>query len=203
MGMDCEEAASAAKRIAAGKETDSALMDEFLGHSEACSACASRYAALIPFLRRDAGGSFFSAPEPSAESAVDAVMARLPSRRATPPRRAFAAVPAAAAFAAAALALFILLGRSASGDSVEVRFTLYAPHASSVVLAADFNAWAEKGYEMKRSAEPGVWEIQVPLKRGKSYLYNFVVDGEKWIPDPRASVILDDGFGNKSSSISI
>lgn len=136
---------------------------------------------------------------------MNAVMDRIGSsrpERAGPPATAFLrfALPLAAA---AVLAAAILLPRWVVGGPVMVTFRLYAPEAASVGIAADFNGWSPSGYELKRSGAAGNWEITVPLERGKMYLYNFVLDGQTWIADPDAQLIMDDGFGSKSSALSI
>ncbi len=88
------------------------------------------------------------------------------------------------------------------GSPVEVRFVLEAPEATSVWLAADFNDWSPSGYELEKAPD-GSWSITVPLRRGASYSYNFVIDGERWVSDPAAPSSLDDGLGGVSSSLSL
>jgi hypothetical protein len=53
---------------------------------------------------------------------------------------------------------------------------------------------------MKRTA-PGVWTIVVPLAPGV-HDYSFIVDGEKWVPDPSAPAMAD-GFGGVNSRIAV
>lgn len=80
-----------------------------------------------------------------------------------------------------------------------VHFRLDAPEASSVSLAGDFTSW-EPAYELHQAA-PGVWTVSVPLAPGV-HDYAFVVDGERWTPDPLAAAV-DDGFGGVNSRLSI
>jgi len=172
------------------------------------------------------GMSPFARDPEAAKATADAVMAAIRSEPAGRPaiagrRRAGAAalravaVPTSgraralriAGFAAAALLVAVLssvatLGIIRSGSTVNVRFVLIAPEASSVWLAADFNEWSPEGYELERSPD-GSWEITVPLKKGKAYAYNFIIDGERWIADPSSRPPLDDGFGGSSSSLSL
>jgi hypothetical protein len=84
-------------------------------------------------------------------------------------------------------------------QEVLVQFRFEAPHARAVSLAGDFSNWAPT-YTLKRS-EPGVWTIVVPLKPGV-HDYSFIVDGEKWIPDPTAPAMAD-GFGGMNSRIAV
>jgi hypothetical protein len=109
---------------------------------------------------------------------------------------------AAAAALLIALSSLVTFGVMRSGATVEVRFVLVAPDARSVWLAADFNQWSPDGYEMHRTSD-GPWEITVPLRKDKSYSYNFIIDGERWIADPGAPSRVDDGFGGASSSLSL
>lgn len=82
-----------------------------------------------------------------------------------------------------------------------VTLSLRAPQAKAVSLAGDFNKWsAEEGKMQKRS--DGTWTIEVPLKPGV-YHYMFVVDGDDWVPDPRAESYRDDGFGNKNAVLRV
>jgi hypothetical protein len=107
------------------------------------------------------------------------------------------------ALAASLLVVFGLMSRSPRTVEVPgkvlVHFQLDAPQASAVSLAGDFSNWAPT-YVMTRSA-PGVWTIVVPLAPGV-HDYSFIVDGEKWVPDPAAPA-RDDGFGGKNSRIAV
>lgn len=82
---------------------------------------------------------------------------------------------------------------------VFTQFLLRAPDASEVALAGDFSNW-QPAYQMTRS-EPGVWTVVVPLEPG-IHSYSFVVDGERWVPDPMAPAF-DDGFGGKNSRLAV
>lgn len=111
----------------------------------------------------------------------------------------------AALLVAAALAVAVVssvMTLALTRPVVSVRFVLAAPEARSVSLVADFNDWAASGYELAPGTG-GEWEIVVPLRKGRSYIYNFVIDGERWIVDPAAAVRLDDGFGGGSSALTL
>ena len=82
---------------------------------------------------------------------------------------------------------------------VLTRFVLSAPDAKNVSLAGDFTGW-QPALTMTRS-EPGVWTVVVPLDPGV-HQYSFVVDGERWIPDPAAPAV-SDGFGGMNSRIAV
>jgi len=71
--------------------------------------------------------------------------------------------------------------------------------ASRVQLAGSFTNW-EPRYDLRESA-PGIWTITVPLTQGV-HDYAFVVDGQRWVPDPSAPQI-GDGFGGMNSRLAL
>jgi hypothetical protein len=84
-------------------------------------------------------------------------------------------------------------------DTVFVRFDLSAPDAREVAVAGSFNGWRPETMQMARGAG-GVWTVTVPLAIGE-HRYQFVVDGQRWVPDPTAQGLADDGFGGRNSVI--
>lgn len=110
--------------------------------------------------------------------------------------------------AAAAVIAFVMLvprtkqpeqPRLANAQQVLIQFKLDAPQAQAVSLAGDFTQWKTK-YALTRTQQ-GVWTIVVPLEPGV-HEYAFVVDGERWVPDPAAPAI-DDGFGGQNSRVAV
>lgn len=81
----------------------------------------------------------------------------------------------------------------------QVRFTIEAPGATSVVLVGDFNGWNPRALPMRRSADGQTWEVELPLAPGR-YTYSFMVDGVL-ARDPRAPRAADDDFGTPSSVV--
>ncbi len=86
--------------------------------------------------------------------------------------------------------------RAERGQEVVIEF--HSPHARDVRLVGDFNAWGreEAPVEVIRSGDR--WVFRLTLEPGR-YRYAFVVDGRKWLPDPRAAGIIPDGFGGRNS----
>ena len=80
-----------------------------------------------------------------------------------------------------------------------VQFRLQASDASTVRLAGSFTNWQPQ-YDLHQTA-PGVWTITLPLPQGV-HDYAFVIDGQRWVPDPYAQSV-DDGFGGTNSRIAI
>jgi hypothetical protein len=121
----------------------------------------------------------------------------------TAPSRKRLPLLAAAALIVALASSLITLAIADRARLVEVRFVLAAADAASVALVADFNGWSPQGYVLKKVGGGDEWEITVSLRKGRSYTYNFVIDGERWVPDPFAPAMLADGFGGFVSSLSL
>jgi 1,4-alpha-glucan branching enzyme len=85
-----------------------------------------------------------------------------------------------------------------TADTVFVHFSLSAPTAHAVSLAGSFNGWQPAQLQLRRATD-GTWEATIPLPVGE-HRYQFVVDGQRWVPDPAATQA-DDGFGGTNSVI--
>lgn len=90
--------------------------------------------------------------------------------------------------------------RAAVSDT-DVRFTLYAPGATSVAIAGSFNRWDPLRSALSGPDRSGQWSITLHLPPGR-HEYLFVINGETWLPDPNAPAI-DDGFGGRNSIVSV
>jgi len=189
-----------------GREEPASGLSVFKDHLASCDSCAATYSPLLPLLERDSGRR---AAPPADEAFVARVMASLPEegaarfgRRGGGEAHKRFLVPAAAA-AVLVLAAGLLLFRSGlfGGrlDEVSIRFSLEAPGSSSVVLVGSFSNWeASERLALKRGGG-GTWELSVRLKKNELYSYGFLVDGEKWLPDPKAAETIEDGFGGANS----
>jgi 1,4-alpha-glucan branching enzyme len=83
-----------------------------------------------------------------------------------------------------------------------VQFICYAPKAHRVVIVGDFNNWSTAADPMYDREEKGAWSITLPLQSGR-YEYKFLIDGEKWIPDPGNPKKTKDGFGSQNSVVEV
>jgi hypothetical protein len=108
---------------------------------------------------------------------------------------------------AAAAALVLWLGRAGSpapssnpSGLVTVRFVLSAPDAHDVGVAGTFNQWDASATPLVRTGA-GLWTATITLPAGE-HQYAFVVDGERWVPDPAAPAV-DDGFGRRNSVLTL
>ena len=88
--------------------------------------------------------------------------------------------------------------------SAEVKFSLRISDTKThtVAIAGDFNGWNPQANLLEDSEGDGVWTGTLKLEPGR-YEYMFVMDGEKWFPDPNALRYVKDGFGNKNAILEI
>ena len=184
-----------------GKAVLAPELGAFEAHVSMCPECGRKYRPLLPLVERDL---LARKSMPTDEEFVARVMEVLPplvDSGASRVRRILVPVAAAAALVLVLGGLaFFRFGQPPRGrDMVAIHFTLDAPAASSVVLVGSFSDWSvDDRFRLKR-AEPGTWELSVDLKRDELYSYGFLVDGEKWLVDPKAAETIDDGFGGENS----
>lgn len=88
------------------------------------------------------------------------------------------------------------------GGSNALRFSLYAPQAASVALVGDFNGWGGTSEVSLKPVGKGMWSAVVPLPSGR-YQYAFLVDGQRWVTDPRAEQHVSDDFGRQNAVVTI
>ena len=77
-------------------------------------------------------------------------------------------------------------------------FNLTGAEARSVSIIWTFNQWNPKGYEMQWDNERKAWSLVVWLPEGR-HEYNFLIDGNRVLPDPDSLLKQDDGFGHQNS----
>ncbi len=85
----------------------------------------------------------------------------------------------------------------ALGTPVEV-LDLLAPDASTVAVVGSWNQW--QATPMIRREGTFFTVLRLPPGR---YEYMFLVDGQRWVPDPDAPLSRDDGFGQRNSILDI
>jgi hypothetical protein len=171
-------------------------------HASRCRECAVRLEAARRLLAPDGGG----APADLTERVWTAVRVSGAGPRRKPAPASAATrrlrLVAAAAVVVVAVATGLIMGRG-QGDVVTVRLTLEAPGARRVSVVGDWNGWKPDADRLVERARRGVWEGTVRLRRLREYRYQFLVDGERWVPDPAAPVSIDDGFGSRSSVLQL
>ncbi len=82
-----------------------------------------------------------------------------------------------------------------------VRFSFYAPSATSIAVAGSFNHWDTEHDQLRGPDGKGIWTILLPLSEGR-YEYRFVIDKREWALDPSMPT-MDDELGEKNSIITV
>ena len=158
-------------------------------------------------------------------SVLDEVSARVPADELLPrsarflrPRRRSVRRIASLAAAAVLLVVFsvsltlVVTDRRVPGrapvaqraaSEITVHFSLEAPDAESVAVVGDWNDWDPEAQPLQDLNGDGVWELSIKIDRSGEYKYQFLVNGEKWIPDPEAPLKVKDGFGGTNSILNI
>lgn len=76
---------------------------------------------------------------------------------------------------------------------------LYRGEADRVVIAGDMNSWnPDRGIKMKRLAGTNLWHARVQFEPATRLDYKLVIDGGRWIVDPRNPRTILGGFGPNS-----
>jgi len=123
------------------------------------------------------------------------------------PRLSFRLVGAAAAAALVVFFAFTFIFNTPDTSpicSAEVQFSLRTGDnkTHTVAIAGDFNGWNPQANILEDPEGDGIWTGTLKLEPGR-YEYMFVMDGEKWFPDPNALRYVKDGFGNKNAILEI
>jgi hypothetical protein len=109
------------------------------------------------------------------------------------------------AFAAAAVVVVAIAGivvlRTRADAGTVVQFTLPVPAAHQVVVVGDFNHWDTHATPLRRTPT-GTWRTTVRLTPG-AHVYSFVVDGNRWVPDPTAPLAPGSDFGSPNSLVTV
>ncbi len=74
------------------------------------------------------------------------------------------------------------------------------PGVRSVAVAGSFNGWDPQSATMVR--EENVWSILLILPPGE-HEYMLIEDGERWVTDPLAPQIREDGFGGANGLLEV
>lgn len=92
--------------------------------------------------------------------------------------------------------------QGAAADEVLVRFVFADGGAESVAVAGDFSRWEPIPLRRRDSNGRTLWTGMVTVPRGE-HRYMFVLDGDRWVTDPLATAVRDDGFGNRNAILSL
>lgn len=115
--------------------------------------------------------------------------------------RTWRVLSAAAVVVLAIGGVFAIQVREAAAGTV-VQFALPVPAAHQVVVVGDFNHWDTHATPLRRTSG-GTWQTTVRLTPG-AHVYSFVVDGTRWVPDPKAPVAPGSAdFGSPNSLMTV
>ena len=178
-------------------------------HINVCHDGCSQYTLVLPFLQKDAGlqtDSLTDNPEviPSVAAGTLQRIMRLPDQL-TARKRFPRWLPAAAMLVFILGVAFFFTGRNITSGTGEmlVQFELKAAEAQSVYLVGDFSNWDPLEIPLDGPDHEGIWKVKVRLKKNRSYNYNFLINGDIWLPDPTSEFTVDDGFGGINSVINL
>lgn len=181
-------------------------LDAVERHCGSCAGCAREFSAVLPFVQRDVRGIPVDPSDGPSGSFTDAVMERVGQRVPawSSPRLTWVMAAAASVVLLAGIGFGAYrLGTGRATGEVLVRFQLVAPGAQSVALVGSFTGWEASKLPMTDANRDGVWEISVRLRKDAVHTYNFLIDGTRWVPDPAAEGQVDDGFGGRSSIVTL
>jgi len=186
-------------------------------HLKSCSACREEYSKLKQVV--------FSlnslSPQPAPENLTENIMAKISQKEIqiqtswmsrlkkqfSIPQFSFRLVGGAIAVAVFVFFAFTFIFNTPDTSlicSAEVQFSLRIgdDKAHTVAIAGDFNGWNPQANILEDPDGDGIWTGTLKLEPGR-YEYMFVLDGEKWFPDPNALRYVKDGFGNKNAILEI
>ena len=169
-------------------------------HAEGCPRCGPRLKAALLLVE---GSPLDRQPPPGLAVRISArLRTRIPVR---PKIRPYWIGVPAAALMFIALGIGLLFPRMGGGgeEPVVVRLEQQAPEARDVAVVGDWNRWDPESQKLEDADGDGVWEIEIPLKRGLEHRYQFLIDGQSWIPDPESPLQVEDGFGGVNSVLQI
>lgn len=87
--------------------------------------------------------------------------------------------------------------------TVNVTFSLPAAvEAEEVALCGDFNNWSTTATKLYR-AKNKVWRVTIPLQKGHSYRYRFLLDGTHWENDWSADDYVRNPHGTDDSVVNV
>ncbi len=180
---------------------------ELVRHARECRECA-RDLARVELLTRSATVTM-EAPSGLADRVADSVLARARVRtRVERVRRWSVGIAAAAVLVVGSvLSTTYFLERNGTEAAVQhtvvVRFEFQAPEARTVAVVGDWNGWDPETHVMVDPEGDGTWEIEITVEPDRDYRYQFLVDGEEWVPDPTAPITVSDGFGGTNSVLDV
>ncbi len=209
MEKECSAVQSSIDAWVQGKKVAPPAFLHIRKHIDECKDCAIRYGALLPFIEKETGmqGEYLFPEDTVGPDFTNSVLKRITLLPVGKRKKSQFFVPAAAVavfLLALGSVLFITKGSfGGEPDEILVRFTLTAPEAKQVHLVGDFTDWNPLKLRREGSDGSGTWHVNIKLRKGGIYLYNFIIDDALWIPDPSSDTSVEDGFGGESSLLKL
>lgn len=199
------------------KALDADMAKQVDEHLKSCPTCQDEFLRLKEMVTSLNSLS----PQPAPADFTQSIMAKISQedvqiqsswmdllkKRISIPRFSFRLIGAAAAAALVVFFAFTFIFNTPDTSlicSAEVQFSLKINNnkAHTVAIAGDFNDWNPQANILEDPEGDGIWTGILKLEPGR-YEYMFVLDGEKWFPDPNALRYVKDGFGNKNAILEI
>lgn len=177
------------------------LPEDLAEHPRECARCRTALAALASVSRPDP--RLDAVPASLAGDIMSAVRGKNGRVRYHRFPWPVLALPLGAVAGLIGILLLAVPRPSPDRGTVTVTLILRAPEARTVTVAGDWNAWSADRQRLRDPDGDGVWEITVQLEKNHEYRYQFIINGESWIPDPLAPLHVDDGFGGINSVLDI
>jgi hypothetical protein len=196
--VKCAEAKRLIGAWSAGAEIDGRRTRLLEEHVLGCPVCRPSYADVLPFILRDA--SLISTVEAAAGSELNPSRGNESRKVGQAGRILILAIISSLALAVAVITVMIAFN---ARNRVDAAFSLVAPEALSVKLVGDFEGWDPKGIPLRDDDGDGTWTLILPLHKGKTYHYNFLLNEERLIADPASTLRVPDGFGGESSVLRV
>ncbi len=178
-----------------------AVPAELSDHADECPECRARLNTAVSLLKAQ---DSVTEPSPFLKTAVQE---KLTGEKPADRRRGilYASIAAAAAVVLIVTGLMVGFLRDSGGTTGKllVKFSLEAPGAKRVYVVGDWNEWNPAANPLSDGDSDGVWETEIKLEPGREYRYQFFIDDNEWVPDPKAPLKIDDGFGGKNSILRI
>jgi len=180
------------------KRKENPVPEQLKQHARECGNCRARMETSLSLI-------FPKKIVPPSSAKLEAeILSRIHKR--TVKVRKFSRILYPALASAAMLMFAVLFFLQVSGGKEEtaiVRFYLDASGASEVFLVGDWNGWDTEATPLIDAEGDGIWETEIRLVPGREYQYQFLINGETWVHDPRAPFSVDDGFGGKNSILQL
>jgi hypothetical protein len=92
---------------------------------------------------------------------------------------------------------------AADTSTADVTFTLPPQvQADTVALCGDFDEWSADSIMLERDSHD-YWRVTIPLERGHTYRYRYLLDGERWENSWQADGYVRNSYGSDDSVICV